>query len=356
MKPVLKGIKVVELGTYVAAPALGNMLGMLGATVVKVEPPDGDPTRRLTPWSWVNYNWNKKSVLLDLKSKEGKRAITKLLRHSDVLVESISPRAVKELGLAYQSVRKINPKLVYCSIKGFASDSSSAQRVGFDSIAQAEGGLMYIARSEDGRPSRVGNPCVDLTAAAFGVIEVLSALFARPRKGIHVEVPLLDVVVYWNGYWLPYIDINSAEPTHLSSTHPAFSPYGVFNTRDGYVFIGVLTDQQWQKLVASLRLRSPTRYAATTQRIEARSAVDTMVQASVGRLTTAEVLSSLGQEIPCARVSTLADLHADEELRRRRVIRKVRFDGKEVTIALPPLARARKLSRLGRLPDLARTA
>ena len=167
MNRALAGLRVVELGTYVAAPALGNMLGMLGARVVMVEPPEGDPTRKTTPWSWANYNWNKRSMALDLKSGEGVRRLRELLADSDVFVESLSPRAVKELGLGYDRVKEINPRVIYCSIKGFAQDSSRAHRLGFDTIAQAEGGLMHVVRGEDGKPARVGNPCVDLSAATI---------------------------------------------------------------------------------------------------------------------------------------------------------------------------------------------
>lgn len=176
MKGPLSGTRVVELGTYVAAPALGSILGMLGAEVVKVEPPSGDPTRSLTPWSWVNYNWNKKCVVLDLKSSTGIASMRQLLKSADVFIESLSPRAVRELGLSFAKTRRINPRIIHCSIKGFGSDSASSQRVGFDTIAQAEGGLMYVAKSEGGNPSRVGNPCVDLSAATFGAVGVLSAM------------------------------------------------------------------------------------------------------------------------------------------------------------------------------------
>ncbi|MDV3243635.1 MAG: CoA transferase [Nitrososphaerales archaeon] len=352
MKGPLAGMRVVELGTYVAAPALGSFLGMLGAEVVKVEPPAGDPTRRLTPWSWVNYNWNKESVVLDLKSEGGISAIRRMLKGSDIFVESLSPRAVKELGLQFSKIRRINPKIVYCSIKGFASDSSSSQRVGFDTIAQAEGGLMYVAKSEGGRPSRVGNPCVDLTAATFGAIGVLSALLAKPRRAAFVEVPLYDVVVYWNGYWLPYIDINGVEPSQLGSSHPAFSPYGVFTTADGFIFIGVLADPQWQKLTARLNLASPPRFSKMSERIAAREEVNSQVQAAVGRRTNSELLNLLGEDVPCARVSSLMDVYRDAELRMRKVVRTVRHEGRSVSVALPPVGGSRRFRTMTDPPPL----
>lgn len=338
MRAVLEGVRVVELGTYVAAPALGSMLGMLGATVVKVEPPEGDPTRRLTPWSWTNYNWNKKSVALDLKSKEGGARMRRLLEGADIFIESLSPRAVRELGLEFGKVSRLNNRIIYCSIKGFASDSSSSQRVGFDTIAQAEGGLMYVA-GEGGRPSRVGNPCVDLSAAAFGAVGILSSMLAKPRKAAFIEIPLLDVVVYWNGYWLPYIDLHGQEPSQLGTSHPGFSPYGVFTTKDGFAFIGVLTDSQWQKLVAKLGLPSQTEFNDMKARILVRDQINRMVQKKVRALTTADLLALLGEEVPCARASSLMNIYQDEELRRRGVVRKEKNEDRQVSIALPPFLR-----------------
>ncbi|MDG6898288.1 MAG: CoA transferase [Nitrososphaerota archaeon] len=351
MKRALEGIKVLELGTYVAAPALGSMLGMLGATVVKVEPPEGDPTRKVTPWSWISYNWNKRSLALDLKSRDGLDAMKKLLKGTDVFVESLSPRAIKELGLDFESLRRFNDKIVCCSIKGFASDSESSHRVGFDTIAQAEGGLMHVVRAEDGTPSRVGNPCVDLAAATFGAVGVLAALLQKPRRAAHIEVPLYDVVVYWNGYWLPYIDIHGQEPSHLGSSHPGFSPYGVFRAQDGFVFIGVLSDAQWEKLVNKLGIKSDARYSDATERISDRDAVNSMVAEAVGKSQADRLLSELGDEVPCARVSSLMDIYANPELRERGVLRTVMGDGKSYHIALPPLM-PRAVKKTMNLPAL----
>lgn len=342
----------MELGTYVAAPALGNMLGMLGASVVKVEPPEGDPTRKTTPWSWASYNWNKKSVALDLRTGSGRGSLRRLVRGADVFIESLSPRAIDELGLGYEKLKEINPKLVYCSIKGFASDSLSAQRLGFDTIAQAEGGLMHVVRGEDGKPARVGNPCVDLTAATFGMVGILAALLQKPRKATHVEVPLYDVVVYWNGYWLPFIDIHGEEPSHLGSSHPGFAPYGVFSVKDGFVFIGVLTDQQWTKMVAKLRLDTPLHYAAALERIRERARLNAIVQEAVGRFAADDLLALLGESVPCARVSTLADIHDNEELKRRGAVMDVAYEGRQLRVALPPVFHRLAREQAVKLPGL----
>jgi crotonobetainyl-CoA:carnitine CoA-transferase CaiB-like acyl-CoA transferase len=339
MKQALSGTTVVELGTYVAAPALGNLLGTLGASVIKVEPLQGDPTRKLTPWSWANYNWNKKSVALDLKSDGGSKAMKGLLRRADIFIESLSPRAIRELGLDYRAALRLNPRIIYCSFKGFARDSSSAHRVGFDTIAQAEGGLMYVA-GEGGKPSRVGNPCVDLSAAALGAVGIMSSLLARPRRSALIEIPLYDLVVYWNGYWLPYIDIHGSEPSNLSTSHPGFSPYGIFAASEGHVFIGVLADPQWTKLVERLGILAPAEFSEMAARIMSRDEVNALVQEAVKKFSVAELLKKLGGDVPCAKVSSLMDIYQDEELKTRGVVRIVNDGGRQFSIALPPYFRS----------------
>ncbi len=339
MQP-LNGITVVEFGTYVAAPALGNMLGMLGAEVIKVEPPGGDPTRSVTPWSWANYNWNKKSVCLNLKTRAGLEIFRRLLKESDVLVESASPRAIRELRIDYRSTRKINPGIIYCSIKGFASDSSSANRVGFDSIAQAEGGLMYVVRGEGMKPSRVGNPCVDLGAASFGLIAILSSLLRKPRRGDFIEIPLYDVVVYWNGYWFPYIDLNQREPVNLGTSHPGFAPYGIYSTNDGYVFIGVLSDGHWERLAEKLGLPPERRFRSVRGRNEARGEIDGILQKTVSGMKSSEVLRLLGDDVPRANVNSLSDIYSNDELRKRGVVRRVTHGRGKLSIVLPPLSQS----------------
>jgi crotonobetainyl-CoA:carnitine CoA-transferase CaiB-like acyl-CoA transferase len=352
MRP-LEGITVVEFGTYVAAPALGNMLGMLGAEVIKVEPPGGDPTRSVTPWSWANYNWNKKSVSLDLKTKAGMEIFRRLLAKSDVLIESVSPRAVRELQINYRAARRLNPRLIYCSIKGFASNSSSANRVGFDSIAQAEGGLMYVVRGEGRRPSRVGNPCVDLGAAAFGAVAILSLLMRKPRRGGFIEIPLYDLVVYWNGYWFPYIDLHRREPADLGTSHPGFSPYGIYSTNDGFVFIGVLSDGQWEKLAEKLGLPSEERFRFVSGRNEARDEIDGVLQSAISSMKSSKVLTLLGADVPCAKVNSLAEIYSNRELRERGVVRRVAHEGEKLSIVLPPFSQSLRPSvRMTNPPEL----
>lgn len=331
----LEDKRVIELGTYVAAPALGSILGALGAEVIKIEPIDGDPTRVSTPWSWASYNWNKKSVCINLKKEEGMKIMERLIASSDIFIESLSPRAIRDLGLSYDRVNAINKSIIYCSIKGFASDSKESQRVGFDSIAQAEAGLMHIARSADGRPARVGNPCVDLSAASFAAISILSSLLSGSR-GTFIEISLFDVVLYWNGYWFPYISSFGMEPENPSSSHPGFSPYGIYRAKDGYIFIGCLTDEQWHKLCSILEI-DRLRELALKERIRARDIIDSMINRKVGKIRVKEVLAKLGEQVPCAKVNTLMEIYNNKEHERRGIVRYVKHDGNRSKIVLPPI-------------------
>jgi crotonobetainyl-CoA:carnitine CoA-transferase CaiB-like acyl-CoA transferase len=334
----LKNTRVVEIGTYVAAPALGSMLASLGAEVIKVEPPRGDVMRQVTQWSWVNYNLGKKSVCLDLKQPEGLQVLERLIGVSDIFVESLSPGAAQSLGIGYPRLKKINDKIIYCSIKGFASRSPSGKRPAFDTIAQAEGGLMYVTQGDKSTtPMRVGTPCVDLGTAAFGMINILASLLQKPRKSSFIEVPLFDLVVYWNSYWFPYIGMYGKEPANLGSSHPGFCPYAIFKAKDCFVFLGVLSDKQWLKLVEKLELRRDPSLDRTSIRIQQRNRIENELQEKIIKMSGSDVVRILGEHVPCAKVRSLTDLISDKDLSERGIIRETSYNGQKLKIARPPL-------------------
>ncbi|MDG6934755.1 MAG: CoA transferase [Nitrososphaerota archaeon] len=336
----LKGLKVVELGTYVAAPSLGFMLSLLGAEVIKVEPVGGDITREVTPWSWLNYNSSKESLCLDLKSRQGVDVFKRLAKSVDVVVDGLGPGVTDRLGVGFMKLSRLNTGLIYCSIKGFSSKGPDAKRAAFDSIAQAEAGLMYVTMSGgESRPTRVGNPCVDLSAAAFGVIGILSALLDGKKHASYIEVPLFDFVAFWNSYWLPYIQISGKQPSNLGTEHPGYSPYGVYRCSDGFVFIGVLNDKHWERLVERLGLQkelSPK--TKTHERIAARSTIDSIIERAVERIPRRSVIAALGDAVPCAEVRDLESLLQSEELKGNERFVNVMSDGAgKVNVFLPPI-------------------
>lgn len=336
----LSGIRVVELGSYVAAPALGFMLGMLGAEVIKVEPPNGDPTREVTPWSWINYNSNKMSICLDLRTNDGISIFRRIVSESDIFVEGLSRGTVEKLGIDFQTLSKVNNKIIYCSIKGYSSETSKADRPAFDTIAQAEAGLMYVTMSgENDVPRRVGNPCVDLTAALFGLAGILCSLISPRRNATYIEVPLFDVVAYWNSYWFPYLEINNSLPINLGMTHPGFSPYGVFRCKDGFIFVGVLNDKQWNFLSEKLGIDTKG-FESTAKRISKREKINELIQKKVGKMKKTDLLSLISKDVPCASVNSLLDVLNDTDLKNK--LTHVLHDGKTYSILMPPLVTGKK--------------
>lgn len=336
-KMPLRGIRVLEVGTYVAAPSLGLMLALLGAEVVKVEPPGGDITRTLTLWSWVNYNFLKKSIVIDLKSKEGVDVFRNLAKKADIVIEALSPGSASGLGIGFEELKKFNKKILYCSLKGFSSNSIYSKRPAFDTIAQAEGGLMYSTMTESNKvPGRVGNPSVDLTAATFSLVNILAQMIAGRKKASYIEVALYDVVAFWNSYWFPYIDKHKREPEYLGSVHPGYSPYGVFSCADGFVFIGVISDRQWQSLAERLGLAA-SGLEKMKDRIRERKKVNELLQDRLKDITKAKLIKMIGSEVPCAEVNNLSQAMKKSRMLSPGSLKTVRYNEISYHVFLPPI-------------------
>ncbi len=324
---------------------MGSLLSSLGARVIKVEQPkSGDPARTVSPWGFLNYNWGKLSLSLDLKSSDGQKILYELVKKADIFVENMRPRVPESLRFSYQHLRKINPALIYCSIKGFSTKSRDHDKPAFDAVAQAMSGIMSLTGEPDGEPLRVGNPSVDLGAAAYGTIEVLAAILDRQRsgKGKFIEVSLLDMSVYWNGYWITYYGMTKKVPARLGSSHLGYSPHKVFRTRDGKYFLtAALSDAQWKKLSETLSLPLGSEFADMKHRLSHRLETETAVQDAIGKLDSTEVLTKLGKVVPCAPVRSIDEIYHDDELYQARVLRDTiyRTSGKEhtVRIATSPL-------------------
>lgn len=335
----LRDIRVIELGHFVAAPSLGSLLAFLGAEVIKIEPPGGEISRIFAPWSFFCFGFNKKSICIDLRQGEGRRIFYDLARSSDVLIENLSPSALRSLGISYSDVALINPRMIYCSIKGFASDSSKAERPAFDTIAQAESGLMSTLGHEDDEPIRINNPCIDLGAAAYAATAILAALMMREKMatGQYIEVSLLDVALYWNSYWIAYYSFTGKEPARLGSGHAAYSPYGVYKVKDGYVFIGAITDQQWEDLCQLLGIKKIEGLESMKSRVEKRSLVDELVSTKIASMNVEEIVSLIANKVPCSPVRSVRDVVEDEELIRRGILRRFVSDGHIVKIISHPI-------------------
>jgi crotonobetainyl-CoA:carnitine CoA-transferase CaiB-like acyl-CoA transferase len=335
---------------------MGSLLQSLGANVIKIEQPiTGDPARDVSPWGFLNYNYGKKSITLNLKVPRGQEILRKLVKVADIFLENMGPDVPQRLGFSYNSLRRINPRLIYCSIKGFSKGSQYRNKPAFDAVAQAMSGMMSLTGEPHREPLRIGNPAVDLGAAAYGTIEVLAALLERQRsgRGRFIEVSLLDMSVYWNGYWLTYYGVTRKIPERLGSGHLGYSPHRVFKTKDGrYVLIAALSDAQWKRLSQILGIVLGSAFDTMKYRLAHRVEVEKAVEDAVSKLDVSEALALLGESVPCAPVRSIAEVYDDEELCRFGVLREIRDGGGVVRVAASPIHHERK----GRLsaPELGR--
>jgi crotonobetainyl-CoA:carnitine CoA-transferase CaiB-like acyl-CoA transferase len=250
----LSGMKVVEFTHYVMGPSIGVILADLGAEVIKVEPIEGDSTRRLLGSGagyFPMYNRNKKSIRLDLKNPRGLKVAADLSAWADVLIENFRPGAMERLGLGYEALKAANPGLIYCSAKGFLKGPYD-QRAALDEVAQMMGGLAYMT-GPPGRPLRAGASVIDVTGGMFGVIGILAALEQRHRTGLgqSVDCSLFETTAFLVGQHMAQKAVTGQAAKPMPVRISAWAIYDVFDAADeGQVFVGVVSDAQWKSFCA----------------------------------------------------------------------------------------------------------
>ena len=254
----LTGIKVIEMTHMVMGPAVGAILGDLGAEVIKIEPISGDKTRVLKKSGsgyFLTYNRNKRSLAMDIKKEEGKKIVRSLIRKSDVFIENFRPGAMDKLGFSYEEFSKLNSELIYCSAKGFLKGPYE-HRTALDEVAQMMGGLAYMT-GPPGRPLRAGSSVIDIMGGMFGAIAILAALQERQttKKGQKVTSALYENVVYLMGQHMAQTATTGSPPPPMSVRVAAWAVYDIFDTKDEeQIFIGVVSDTQWKLFCQSFGL------------------------------------------------------------------------------------------------------
>ena len=292
----LQGIRVVEFVHMVMGPTCGLVLADLGADVIKVEPaPDGDNTRRLGGSGagfFAFTNRNKRSLAVDLKSPEGMVLIRRLLQTADVLVENFRPGAMEKLGLGYTDVAELNPRLVYCSCKGFLPGPYE-NRVALDEVVQMMGGLAYMT-GDPGRPLRAGSSVNDIMGGMFGAIGILAALNERHAtgRGRLIQAGLFENNVLLVAQHMAQHAVTGVEAPPMTQRLPAWPIYDIFDVADGQLFIGVVTDTQWKLLCEAFDLQllaADSSLSTQLARVQARERTVPMVAAAFARFTRAEL-------------------------------------------------------------------
>jgi len=254
----LSGINVIEFSHMVMGPAAGLMLADMGADVIKVEPIGGDKTRRLRGAGagyFPMYNRNKKSLAINLKSEEGKAAVLELIKSADVFIENFRPGALDKLGFGYEALKTLNPRLIYCSEKGFL-DGPYEHRTALDEVTQMMGGLAYMT-GPPGRPLRAGTSVIDVTGGMFGAMGVLAALNERHAtgKGKQVTAALFETTVFLVGQHMAQKAVTGEAAAPMPARVSSWAIYQLFETKDDeQVFVGVVSDGQWKILCEAFGL------------------------------------------------------------------------------------------------------
>lgn len=317
----LAGLKVVEFTHMVMGPAAGGILAALGAEVTRVEPDGGDHTRTLIGSGsgyFPMYNRHKGSMTLDLKSADGLATAHALVAEADILIENFRPGALDRLGLGYEALAAINPRLVYCSLKGFLPGPYE-NRTALDEVAQMMGGLAYMT-GPPGRPLRAGSSVIDVTGGMFGVIAILAAIEERHRtgRGQKVQAALFETTVYLVGQHMAQMAVTGQAAAPMPARISAWAIYDVFETRDDPVFIGVVTDALWEKFCALFALDAlwaDEGLRRNNDRVRARDRILPEIRALIAGFTRAEVIARLeGTGMPFAPIARPEDMFDDPHL------------------------------------------
>lgn len=252
----LQGIRVLELAHTVMGPTTGLIMADLGAEVIKIEKmPDGDDTRRLKGFGagfFPYFNRNKKSLCLNLKDEKAKKVLRRLIKTADVLVENFGPGTIDRLGFGYEDVKQINPRLIFCSLKGFMPGPYE-KRLALDEVVQMMGGLAYMT-GPSGRPLRAGASVTDIMGGTFGVIGILTALLERQRtgRGQFVKATLFEAVAFMVAQHMAVTAVTGQEPPPMPERGRAWAVYDLFETSDDQqVFIGITSDYHWERFCTS---------------------------------------------------------------------------------------------------------
>ncbi|MBK7815092.1 MAG: CoA transferase [Rhodocyclaceae bacterium] len=318
----LAGIRVIEFTHMVMGPAIGLILGDLGAEVIKVEPLKGDNTRRLQGSGagyFPMYNRNKRNLTIDTQSAAGREAIGRLLDRADVLIENFRPGAMQESGWDYATLSARNPRLIYCSAKGFLKGPYE-HRTALDEVAQMMGGLAYMT-GLPGKPMRAGASVIDVTGGMFGVIAILAALEERHRtgRGQEVKTSLFETTAFLVGQHMAQKAVSGVAAPPMTVRQSAWAVYDIFETRDSdQIFVGVVTDSQWRKFCESfgfLEFLADPSLTANGDRVRQRERIIGVIREGLRQLEKAEIMRRLDViGLPFAPIARPEDLFDDPHL------------------------------------------
>ena len=378
MAGALSHIRVLDLSRILAGPWAGQILADLGADVIKVERPGpGDDTRGWgPPWikddqgqdtSVASYylcaNRNKRSITVDITQPEGQDIVRRLAAQSDVVLENFKLGGLKQYGLDYDSLKAVNPRLVYCSITGFGQDGPYAPRAGYDFLIQGLGGLMSITGRPDGEPGagpmKVGVALTDILTGLYATNAVLAALAWREQsgEGQYIDMALLDVQVACLANQAMNYLATGSNPRRMGNAHPSIVPYQDFTTADGHMILAIGNDGQFARfceVAGRPELAADARFATNRARVENRAELIPLLNEITATRTTAEWIAQLeARAVPCGPINGLAEVFADPQVQARGLAVKMPHpEAGEVPLVASPIRLSKTPVEYRRAPPL----
>ena len=334
MAAPLEGIRVIELARILAGPWAGQTLADLGADVIKVEAPEGDDTRRWGPpfiesdgEKTAAYfhatNRGKRSITCDFRTTEGQEVVRRLVADADVVIENFKVGGLAKYGLDWESLRKVNPRLIYCSITGFGQDGPYAQRAGYDFIIQGMSGMMSVTGPADGQPQKVGVAVTDIFTGVYSATAILAALVQRGRtgEGQQIDMALLDVATSVMANQAMNYLVSGKVPGLMGNAHPNLAPYAVFECKDGWLILATGNDGQYQRLCRILGLDNmiaDAAYLTNADRVTNRAAMTDRITAATRGWSKADLLAACETEgVPAGPINDMAEVFADPQVQAR---------------------------------------
>jgi len=333
----LEGIKIIDLSRVLAGPFCTMLLADMGAEVIKVEMPGkGDDSRSFPPFKngqgtyFINFNRNKKSIVLDLKKSSDVNKFLEIIKSMDVLVENFRPGTMEKMGLGYERIKSINNQIIYAAISGFGHYGPYKDKPGYDIIGQAVGGIMSITGWPDGPPTRTGTAIADILAALFCTIGILSALQARRIHGVgqKIDVALVDSVVSAIGTILQIYMVEKRIPKRSGNKYDFIAPYEAFMAKDGWFVLGVGNDNIWKKFCNTIDkkdLINDQRFNTNAERVKHNKELAEIIGRWAANYTLQEILSILEEKgIPAAPINNLEQIVNDRHIAiAREMIQKI---------------------------------
>lgn len=341
---ILEGVRVLDLTNVLSGPFATLHLALLGADVLKIENPKGgdlarklgnvpDLNKELMGTSFLAQNANKKSMTLNLKDPQGKKIFEKLVKTADVLVENFRPGVMKRLGVSYEELKKINPKLVYCAISGFGQTGPDALKPAYDQIIQGLSGTMAVNGDERLNPLRAGFPVCDTVGGLNAAFAVMAGLFHREKtgKGQMIDVALLDSIMPLMGWVAANLLIGQKQPQLLGNDNFTAAPSGVFETKDGCMNIAANKQEQWEAVADLLglpELKTDARFQERDTRKRNRKALTPILETKLKEKTTAHWVKELNAKgVPSGEILGLEDALKAPQVEHRGTIQNVKEEG-----------------------------